>query len=218
MGFPLCLSTSAPRIGSIHPKREPSCSETILSFHKNLLFGVKSWPLAIYSALPVIAAIELQLTMCELPERPRLTYRPEEDIEPAVDTNSCIDEAKIYILLLQYDLSRLCPYNTVLVYHADPSIHIGGRVFRGTKQQKQNNPRIDVVSFDGEPTGATVWFIVDATGRSGDGSKQTALGTWQHRTGMPKITDANDLPARVGMYTSHVKMPEYIHSKWQRRW
>nr|GEV11792.1 vacuolar protein sorting-associated protein 41 homolog [Tanacetum cinerariifolium] len=58
----------------------PVAVATILSFHKDLLFDVKSWPPAIYSALPVIAAIELQLTTCELPERLRLTYRPEEDI------------------------------------------------------------------------------------------------------------------------------------------
>jgi len=31
------------------------------SFHKDLLFTVKSWPSVIYSALPVISAIEPQL-------------------------------------------------------------------------------------------------------------------------------------------------------------
>lgn len=39
----------------------------------------------------------------------------------------CILSADIiYFLNLQYDLSKFCPYNTVLVDHSDPSINTGG--------------------------------------------------------------------------------------------
>ncbi|PWA67703.1 vacuolar sorting protein [Artemisia annua] len=57
-GYPLCSSTPAPRIGSLRPIREPSCSG---NNSVDLLSAVESWPLAIYSALPVIAAIDPQL-------------------------------------------------------------------------------------------------------------------------------------------------------------
>ncbi|GKD11888.1 hypothetical protein Tco_1196295 [Tanacetum coccineum] len=58
-------------------------------------------------------------------------------------------------------------------------------------------------------------YIVDATDGSDDGSKQTALGTWQNgsggcKTGTAKITDANDLPARLGMYPLHVRRCQNI--------
>lgn len=59
----------------------------------------------------------------ELAERLMLTYTPEEDI--AKDTNSSVDEAKSYIIFLLYDLSKFCPYNTVLVDPGDPSINAG---------------------------------------------------------------------------------------------
>ncbi|GJR82503.1 hypothetical protein Tco_0153288 [Tanacetum coccineum] len=62
-----------------------------------------------------------------LPERLRLAYIPKEDTEPAEDTNSSIDDDKDYILLLQYGLSRLCRYNTVVVYYGDPSTNTGAR-------------------------------------------------------------------------------------------
>lgn len=39
---------------------------TIPSSHKDLLSAVKSWPPAVYSALPVIAAIEPQLNMSSM--------------------------------------------------------------------------------------------------------------------------------------------------------
>ncbi|PWA69855.1 vacuolar sorting protein [Artemisia annua] len=58
LGYPLCSSTPAPRIGSLRPIREPSCSG---NNSVDLLSAVESWPLAIYSDLPVIAAIDPQL-------------------------------------------------------------------------------------------------------------------------------------------------------------
>ncbi|GKA12181.1 hypothetical protein Tco_0691727 [Tanacetum coccineum] len=56
------ISTESPVLCDTTYEVASVALETILSFHKDLLFTVKSWPLTIYSVLPVIAAIEIQLT------------------------------------------------------------------------------------------------------------------------------------------------------------
>ncbi|GKC37217.1 hypothetical protein Tco_1049601 [Tanacetum coccineum] len=85
--------------------------------------------LVVTVAAPVVALTVLwprQFTETfVLPKRLRLAYIPKEDTEPAEDTNSSIDDDKDYILLLQYGLTRLCRYNTVVVYYGDPSTNTG---------------------------------------------------------------------------------------------
>ncbi|GAB4850504.1 Vacuolar protein sorting-associated protein 41 [Ancistrocladus abbreviatus] len=72
MGFPLCSAASASDFGSTLTNREPRLTDTVYelalvalvtspAYHKDLLSAVKSWPRTIYSALPVISAIEPQL-------------------------------------------------------------------------------------------------------------------------------------------------------------
>nr|GEW39747.1 vacuolar protein sorting-associated protein 41 homolog [Tanacetum cinerariifolium] len=56
------IPTEGPVLRDTAYEVAPVAVANFLSFHKDLLFDVKSWPLAIYSALPVIAAIELQIT------------------------------------------------------------------------------------------------------------------------------------------------------------
>ncbi|XP_057724785.1 vacuolar protein sorting-associated protein 41 homolog isoform X4 [Arachis stenosperma] len=47
------------------------------SYHKDLLFTVKSWPSVIYSALPVISAIEPQLNTSSMTDSLKELMKPE---------------------------------------------------------------------------------------------------------------------------------------------
>ncbi|XP_057736059.1 vacuolar protein sorting-associated protein 41 homolog isoform X2 [Arachis stenosperma] len=79
------------------------------SYHKDLLFTVKSWPSVIYSALPVISAIEPQLNTSSMTNSLKELMKPElfDFIDKYNLQDSIHEKLELYA---DYDPKMLLPF------------------------------------------------------------------------------------------------------------